>query len=651
MLNKKTYLKINRHKTLAGGLCLFALTAFAASVVPPQTHVKTKESNEKRIFLLHANTLEYDKSVSADYQILRGDVRFRQDSAYMFCDSAYFYEKSNSLDAFGNVRMEQGDTLFVYGDVLYYDGNSGLARLRDNVRMINRDVTLTTDSLNYDRTLNIGYFFDNGTITNQQNRLSSVYGEYSPDTKYAVFQNNVELHNPKYVLYSDTLRYNTDTGIADILGPSRIVSDSNTIYSDLGWYDTRLDLSMLLNRSRIVSKTQELIGDTIYYNRKTGYGEVFGNMFANDTARKLILTGDYGYYNELTQYAFATQNPLAIEYSTPDSLYLHADTLKSQLVSDNHRLLDAYHGVRFYRSDLQGVCDSLQYSTADSTLAMYVNPVVWNLDYQVFGDTIFAQTNDSTIKHVRIKDFAFLTQKKGDEYYDQLCGKVMNAWFVDGELEHMLMDGNVQTIFYPEEKDKSLIGLNKAESSYLSAFFSNRKLDKMVMWPQVNGSLTPIPKLSPDMLYLSSFHWYSDLRPKSKDDVFRKAKMKQEDIVKPNRFFTEEELSGDKNLNLPQIEQTVRSAKPANKRKPDTKTPSKSETSIKPQVSKAVTDSVSVVTDSLSVSNGVLSTHTDSIPALADSLKFATDSTRSTVSKQPLLRNDSISNNTQKQNK
>lgn len=571
MLHKKTYSLINRHKTLTGVLCLFALSAFSYAVNSSQTPADPPAAGEtkmNRIFLLHANTLDYDKSVNADFQILRGDVRFRQDSAYMYCDSAYFYEGTNSLDAFGNVKMEQGDTLFVYGDVLFYDGNTGIARLRDNVRMINRDVTLTTDSMNYDRVINIGYFFDGGVITDLENRLSSVYGEYSPDTKFAIFQEDVELQNPKYTLYSDTLRYSTATGIADILGDSKIVSDSNIIYSDLGWYDTRNDLAMLLNRSRLVSKSQMLTGDTIYYDRKSGYGEVFGNMFMNDSARKVILEGNYGYYNELTEYAFVTKIPQAIEYSTADSLYLHADTLKSEVI-DEQRQLEAYHGVRFYRTDAQGVCDSLKYSTLDSTLVMYRNPVIWNLDYQIFGDTIFMQMNDSTIKHAIVKDFAFLAQFKEDEYYDQLTGKIMNAWFENGELTKMQMDGNVQTIFYPEESDKSLIGLNKAESSFLNAFFSERKLEKLAMWPKVTGSLTPLPKLTPELLYLPTFHWYSDLRPLNKEDIFRKVKMRAEDVVKNTRLFTKEELEGNADLDLPEVEQTVRPAttKPIDKRR------------------------------------------------------------------------------------
>lgn len=585
MISKLKYL-MSGHKALPGVLCLLALSAVAveassalleavaAPSAPAQQQAQPKQPNGKepnRIHLLHANTLEFDKDVNPDFQILRGDVRFRQDSAYMYCDSAYFYEATNSLDAFGNVRMEQGDTLFIRnGDVLFYNGNTGLARLRgDGVQMINRADTLTSDSLNYDRVLNVGYFFDGGVITDPENRLSSRYGEYNPDTKLAVFKDDVKLVNPKYVLTSDTLQYYTSTGIAYIVGPSKIVSDSNTIVSDYGWYDTRADLAMLLDRSTLYSGSQTLTGDTLYYNRKSGYGEVFGNMVMNDTVRKLMLEGNYGFYNELTEYAFVSQRPLAVEYSSGDSLFLHADTLKSVVV-DSCRQLEAYYGVRFYRSDLQGVCDSLKYSTADSTLVMYTNPVVWNLNYQIYGDTIFVTMNDSTIRHALIKDFAFLTQWKEGSYYDQLSGKEMNAYFVDGELDMMRMDGNVETIFYPEESDKSLIGLNKAESSYLQAWFVDRKIDKISMWPKVTGSLTPIPKLSPEILYLANFHWYDELRPKSKDDIYRLVKMSAEEAVTNTRLFSREELEGGTDDSLPQVEAKVRKAESATNKKKET---------------------------------------------------------------------------------
>ena len=108
------------------------------------------------VTLEHANTLEFKKEILPDAQVLRGDVTFKHEGATMRCDSAHFYSKSNSFDAFGNVRMKQGDTLFVYGDVLHYDGGTKYARLRGNCKLINRDASLVTDSLDYNRTTQTG---------------------------------------------------------------------------------------------------------------------------------------------------------------------------------------------------------------------------------------------------------------------------------------------------------------------------------------------------------------------------------------------------------------------------------------------------------------------------------------------------------------
>ena len=354
-----------------------------------------------KVYLEHANTLSFDQDIKPDAQILVGNVCFRHDSSYMYCDSAYFYEASNSLEAFSNVRMEQGDTLFVYGQYLYYDGNTQIARLRDLVRMENRQVTLFTDSLNYERIPNIGYYFEGGMIVDSLNQLSSFYGQY---------------------LYSDTLHYNTESKISTILGPSVIVSDSGTIHSSKGWYDTVHNTSMLLDRSEIVSGNRFLTGDSIAYDREQGFGEVFGNMCIRDTLQKIMLLGDYGYYNEKTGFAFATDSARCLEYSQGDTLYLHADTLQMVTIDSTYREVKAYYGVRFYRTDIQGVCDSMQFNSRDSILYMYNDPILWNEQYQLYGDTILIYMADSTIDHAHVQQFAFAIQQVDTGYYNQLKG-------------------------------------------------------------------------------------------------------------------------------------------------------------------------------------------------------------------------------------
>ena len=359
-------MKIVKKFFLTGLLCLLAVCVFAQtqdsiSVKQGETLTADTVTTKKTlVYLLHADTVSYDKEVmKADAQFLEGNVSFRHDSSYMYCDSAYFFEATNSLEAFSNVRMEQGDTLFVYGNYLFYDGDTQIAYLRENVRMENGQVTLFTDSLNYERIPDIGYYFDGGLIVDSLNQLSSFYGQYSPGTKLAIFNDSVRLENPNFTLYSDTLHYDTESKIATILGPSIIVSDSGTIHSSRGWYNTEANTSLLLDRSEVYSGNRVLIGDSISYDQNAGFGEAFGNMCLQDTAQKVMLEGQYGFYNERTEYAFATDSARFLEYSQGDTLYLHADTLEMMSIDSTAREIKAFYGVRFYRTDMQGVCDAV----------------------------------------------------------------------------------------------------------------------------------------------------------------------------------------------------------------------------------------------------------------------------------------------------
>ena len=522
------------------------ITAQDVTVVPPdslkaadslQVMTDTVPPKKTKVYLIHSNTLSFDKAVKPDAQILNGDVCFRHDSSYMYCDSAYFFEQTNSLEAFSNVRMEQGDTLFVYGDYLFYDGNTQVAYLRENVRMENGQVTLFTDSLNYERIPNIGYYFEGGLIVDSLNQLSSFYGQYSPETKLAVFNDSVQVENPDFTLYSDTLHYDTESKVATILGPSVIVSDSGTIHTSRGWYDTVNNTPLLLDQSQVESGEKILIGDSIFYNRDTGMGEVYGNMSLIDTAQHVTLQGEYGYYNEQTGYAFATDSARFLEYSQGDTLFLHADTLQMVTVDSVYREIKAYYGVRFYRIDMQGVCDSMQFNTRDSVLYMYTEPVLWNEQYQLYGDTIAIYMNDSTIEYAHVIQFAFAAQHVDSSYYNQLKGNDLKAYF-EGQAVHQIdVAGNAESIFYPLEKDGAKVGMNETKSGFLTIWVKDNKLDKLKIWPSPVGSMTPIPDLKPDQKMLKDFYWFDYLRPKNRDDIYEVVKRKATESPKRSNKF------------------------------------------------------------------------------------------------------------------
>ena len=532
---------------LVGVFCLLTVCAGAQvqeiapisrdSILETSPAADTVTTKTTLVYLLHADTVSYDEdAMKADAQFLEGNVSFRHDSSFMYCDSAYFFETTNSLEALGNVRMEQGDTLFVYGNYMFYDGNTQVARLRENVRMENGQVTLFTDSLNYERANNIGYYFEGGLIVDSLNQLSSFYGQYSPTTKLAVFNDSVRLENQNFTLYSDTLQYSTDMKIATILGPSVIVSDSGTIHSSHGWYDTEANTALLLERSEVCSGNRLVVGDSIAYDRDAGFGEAFGNMSVRDTAQKVILKGQYGFYNERTEYAFVTDSACFLEYSQGDTLYLHADTLVMTVLDSTAREIKAFYGVRFYRTDVQGVCNHMQFNTRDSVLYMYDNPVLWNEQYQISGDTIEMFMKDSTIDYAHVIQYAFAVQHVDSSYYNQLKGNDLKAYFEGKAVRRIDVEGNAESIFYPLDNG-AMIGLNETKSGFMTIWVKDNTLERLKIWPSPKGSLTPIPDLKPEQKTLKDFCWFDYLRPKNKDDIYQVVQRKVEEApIRSNKF-------------------------------------------------------------------------------------------------------------------
>ncbi|MBS6239830.1 MAG: hypothetical protein KH897_16030 [Bacteroides sp.] len=528
---------LNRHRFLLTGLlCLFGICLLSA-----QDKQKQPEKKKTRVDLLHAEEAQADKILLPDVQILIRSVKLRHDSMYMYCDSALIYEKTNSVEAFGNVRMEQGDTLFIYGDYLYYDGMSQLAMLRENVRMINRNTVLTTDSLNYDRLYNLGYYFDGGTLTDEENVLTSEWGEYSPATKISVFNHDVKLVNPKFVLTSDTLKYSTDTKIATILGPSDIVSDKNHIYSERGIYNTTTEQAELLDRSVLTNEGKKLTGDSIFYDRVLGYGEAFDNVQMNDTINRNMLTGNYCFYNEITGSALATQRAVAIDYSQGDSLFMHGDTLRLITYHINtdsmFREMRVYHKVRAYRTDVQAVCDSLVYNSKDSCMTMYTDPILWHGSQQLLGEEIKVYMNDSTIDWAHIINQALAVEQKDSVHYNQVTGKEMKGFFVGGDMRQVDVNGNVLVVFYPiDDKDSTMIGLNYSEGSFLRMLLKERRMEQGAFIGKANGTLYPMDQIPADKYKLPPFVWFDYIRPRNKEDIFEwRGKKAGEQLQKSDR--------------------------------------------------------------------------------------------------------------------
>lgn len=513
--------------TMVAAIALTAIVTAAPQSpgrIQPQIP-KADRYQANRVFIEHADSLMANENVSTEYQVLMGNIRFRRADMYMYCDSAHFYDKTNSLDAFGNVKMTQGDTLFVYADVLHYIGEVQLAQLRNHVRLENRNAVLLTDSLDYDVQGGVGYYFDGGVLRDDRNatELTSRNGRYDVHTKVAEFATDVRLLNDQYEMNTNFLTYSTRTHIATITEMTEILSDSVSIYTSHGWYDTNKDDGTLYDRSLVVARDgQTLQGDTVYYDRRKTYGEARGNVVITDTAHNVILDGDYGYHDDVAHYSYVTRNARAREFSQKDTLYLHADTLLTLLEgNDSVRVMRAINNVRFYRKDIQGMCDSMRTSQADSILRMFDNAVIWSDNRQVASNEINVHLNDSTADWATLPQPGIVVSHVGENYFDQLYGKRMKATFDNGEIRRLDVNGNVMAILFPEEDDSTYNKMVNAEASYLTLLLKEKQeVEKLTLWPEVTGQITPLYLVRNSQLFLPQFVWHDDKRPRSPDDIF-----------------------------------------------------------------------------------------------------------------------------------
>lgn len=517
--------------------------------------VSSAFAQTKKIELVRANTLKFDKKLGIDAQRILGNVQFKHEGAMMYCDSAYLYNESNSLDAFGHVRIVQGDTLTLLSDKLFYNGNTQLVKVRDHVTLQDQDMKLTTHTLDYNRKTGRAIFYDRGTITSSQNenKLTSCEGIYDANLSFFYFRDSVVLENPRYRVETDTLNYGNNSEIAFFEGPTFIFSDENIIYCENGWYNTKTDISQFNENAYLNNGKQILKGDSLWYSRNDGVGRAYENVAIIDTTERINIYGDYGEYLEKIGQTLITGRAELMQYDDLDSLFLHGDTLLAVSDSINGDRLHAYHNVKFYRSDLQGAADSVVFAQSDSLIHMFKKPILWAEDLQITGDTIQIKSREGEIENLFVFNHAFMVNRIDSGMYNQIKGKRLTGYFQNNDLYKVLINGNGESLYYAAEEKKTKVaataqttvnqdgdtiqlttsqpdsvwvreqnymGVNKAICSNIAIYMSDNMVQRIVFLNNPDGTFYPLEKFPEDEHFYDGFSWQIERRPMKRADIF-----------------------------------------------------------------------------------------------------------------------------------
>jgi lipopolysaccharide export system protein LptA len=459
---------------------------------------------------------------------LVGNAAFRDSSTTMYCDSAYFY-KNRDIDAFGDIRIypNRSNTKLT-GKSLHYTYEDRTASISKDVVLVDNNSTLKTEIIYYNVVTGIANYPNKGVITKDNSIIESKQGLFNSNNNTFYLKKNVTVNNPSYHIDTDTMNYISPTKIVEFQGPTYIISkDKDSIYCESGWYDTKTDISEFRKNAWLKGSGKIIKGDTLYWEKKTGYGKGYGNVEVWDTTQDVLIRGNFATVDRPKQIAIVTKKALMIWVDTKDSLFLHADTIRSgifteerdSVTTDTFKFVKAYHHVKFFKPDFQGLCDSMYYSFKDSTLELIGKPILWSQNYQLTAEYAKLFTKHQRMEHLEMNTLAFIVSSVDTGHFDQIKGKNMVGLFANNKIYKLTVKGNGQSIYFPVDKGE-IQGVNKTESSSIIMYFKDGKFNKITYVNSVSGALTPLEQYPKDEMQLKDFQWHQERRPNSWEDVF-----------------------------------------------------------------------------------------------------------------------------------
>lgn len=499
---------------------MFFISFFAIS------YAQEQEQNN-RIKIENADFVDRNENEIPGAIVFTGNVKAVHNGVTINCNKVYLFDKENYLKAFGNVRINQGDSLALNSRYAEYDGSKELAFATGDVFLRSPESTLTTDTIYFDKKNQLAFYNSYGTIVNKENTLKSKSGRYYLQSKKYQFNTKVVVTNPKAKIETNHLDYYENSGHAYVFGPSTITNQGNVIYTENGFYDTKNNTGKLLKNSKITYDNKIIEGDDLYYDQSRNFSRAINNVKITDTINNMVAKGHYAEMWRDSQTRkdsiILTKRAVVITKVEDDSLYMHG---KKILVTGppEDRTIRAFNNVRFYKTDMSGKCDSIHSNNKTALTKLIGRPVIWNGENQMTGDVMHLIGNNTTeqLDSLKVLNNAFLVQKDtiSKNGYNQIKGQNLYGKFKDNKLSEVDIIKNTEVIYYMRSEDNELIGIDKKVCSKINMGIVNNQIDTVTAFNSVESNLYPEDEFPENARKLRGFIWRGDERIKSKDEIF-----------------------------------------------------------------------------------------------------------------------------------
>lgn len=569
---------------------------------------------QKRIEIKYSGFLEFKEEEVPGLKVMTRDdsqqIHVLHEGVNMYCDQALLYSNEDFIEAYGNVRMVQGDTINMTAKYLEYSGKTKLAFASGDVILKEPNSTLTTDTLYFDRAKQQSYYKTGGQVVRDSSGvITSKIGRYYMDAKKYQFVTDVVLTHPDYTINTKHLDFYSENGYAYLYGPSTIVTDESKTYCEKGFYDTENKTGYGIKNTKIEYDNRVFEGDSMYFDNTRSFASATNNIIVTDTINKSIIKGHYAEVYKDKDSVFITKRALAISVQQKDSIYIHADTLMVT-GKPNKRITRAFRNTKMYKSDMSGKADSIHVNhqtgltqlinlsnlSSKDAFAIKRRPIIWNLENQITGDTIHIKSNPKTEKLDSLVVFydAFLISKDtiSEDSYNQILGKSLIGLFDEqNNLKQVDIIKNAESIFFARNDKQELFGIDKAKSGSISIFFTDGQMEQYNRYNQVDAKTYPESDFPKNARKLRGFDWREDERPKSVEDLFsddpplKLPKIKGLDDYMPQEEFFDDSMIG-------RIEKAEKAEKPKKDSLNKNKNEKKKRSKAARQVPQHIIDSV-----------------------------------------------------------
>lgn len=432
--------------------------------------------------------------------------------------------------------------------------------LKGDVVVTDPEFTMRTDTMTFNTETQVVRFVAPTLISQRDSKIYTESGFYDIENDFALFDQNPQyekdgqlgrarkmryeggeikeytlegeahIENPQKgeIADADIIRYNSETEKTLLRGNAHFKDSTREIAGEEIRYDSRNKAYQLTGRGRVSDPPNIIEADSLDFNDVLGNGLALGSVMWQDTSSDYTVFAWRMDYNKQSDYlnAFggfgekgAAGRPMMKSLIDGDTLFMSADTLtsfKPDSASDVRELF-AHRDVRIFKSDLQAVCDSLTFSSADSIFWFYKLdklPIIWSDTSQFSGDTIRMLLKNNKLDRLWLRQNALIVNSEDGVLFNQIKGKYATVFFRDDEAREMLVEGNAQAVYYALDDQKAYIGLNETECSEMRLFFAENQVESIKFYEKPSGKFIPMKKAGKDTKKLDGFFWERVRRPR-----------------------------------------------------------------------------------------------------------------------------------------